>query len=57
MRWNSLTIALHWLAGVLILELIAHGWIMVQASARLVRLGVASVDASSPEKSFAASIG
>ena len=35
LRPLHLVVALHWLAGVLILELIAHGWIMVQASARL----------------------
>ena len=28
-RWNGLSIALHWLAALLILELIGHGWIMV----------------------------
>jgi cytochrome b561 len=28
-RWSALIIALHWLAGALILELVAHGWIMV----------------------------
>ncbi len=28
-RWNPVSIALHWLAGALILELIAHGWVMV----------------------------
>jgi cytochrome b561 len=28
-RWSGLVIALHWLAGALILELAAHGWIMV----------------------------
>ena len=28
-RWSALVIALHWLAGALMLELIAHGWIMV----------------------------
>jgi len=30
-RWSALVIALHWLAGALILELVAHGWIMVHA--------------------------
>ena len=30
-RWNPLAIALHWLAGALILELIAHGWVMIHA--------------------------
>jgi cytochrome b561 len=28
-RWNGVLIALHWLAALLILELIGHGWIMV----------------------------
>jgi cytochrome b561 len=28
-RWSAPVIALHWLAGALILELIVHGWIMV----------------------------
>jgi cytochrome b561 len=28
-RWSAPLIALHWLAGALILELIAHGWIML----------------------------
>ena len=28
-RWSAFVIALHWLAAALILELIAHGWIMV----------------------------
>ncbi|HME85672.1 MAG TPA: cytochrome b [Roseiarcus sp.] len=28
-RWNGLVIALHWLAGALILFLIAQGWIMI----------------------------
>jgi cytochrome b561 len=36
-RWSGLIIALHWLAGALILELVAHGWIMVHA-----RLGAAA---------------
>lgn len=31
-RWNKAVIALHWLAGALILELVAHGWIMVHAN-------------------------
>ena len=30
-RWSAFVIALHWLAGLLILELFAHGWIMVHA--------------------------
>jgi cytochrome b561 len=30
-RWNAPLIALHWLAGALILELIAHGWVMLHA--------------------------
>ncbi len=30
-RWSPALIALHWLAGALILELLAHGWIMVHA--------------------------
>jgi len=30
-RWSAPLIALHWLTGVLILELIAHGWIMLHA--------------------------
>ena len=30
-RWSVLIIALHWLAAALILELVAHGWIMVHA--------------------------
>ena len=30
-RWSGLAIALHWLAGALILELIAHGFVMVHA--------------------------
>ncbi len=29
-RWSASLIALHWLAGALILELLAHGWIMVR---------------------------
>ena len=31
-RWSVAQIALHWLAGALILELVAHGWIMVHAN-------------------------
>ncbi len=31
-RWSAPLIALHWVAGALILELIAHGWIMVHAA-------------------------
>ncbi len=31
-RWSSASTALHWLAGALILELLAHGWIMVHAN-------------------------
>ncbi len=30
-RWNGLTIALHWLAGALILFLLAEGWAMAHA--------------------------
>jgi cytochrome b561 len=30
-RWSASLIALHWLAGALILELVAHGFIMVHA--------------------------
>ncbi len=30
-RWSASLIALHWLAGALILELIAHGWTMLHA--------------------------
>jgi cytochrome b561 len=30
-RWNALTIALHWVAAAVILELVVHGWIMVHA--------------------------
>lgn len=30
-RWSTALIALHWLAGALILELVAHGFIMVHA--------------------------
>jgi cytochrome b561 len=30
-RWNGLTIALHWLAGALILFLLAEGWAMIHA--------------------------
>ncbi len=30
-RWNAFTIALHWVAAAMILELVAHGWIMVHA--------------------------
>jgi cytochrome b561 len=30
-RWNGLTIALHWLAGALILFLLAGGWAMIHA--------------------------
>ena len=30
-RWSAPLIALHWVAGVLILELVAHGWTMLHA--------------------------
>ncbi len=30
-RWNALTIALHWVAAALFLELVVHGWVMVHA--------------------------
>lgn len=33
-RWSGLLIALHWLAGSLILELLVHGWIMLHADLR-----------------------